>query len=184
MRCARFVGALVGLCFLLQILSAGAQSLAEAARKEAARRKALEEQGVQAKVIVGNPIGTPAARTGGNSGTPPLRDSTARSKASRSQPSLAALRATLQRLDREIAYGEERLKQLRSKLESARWQLPPAGRISRRSVGSPAPERLRSQIQELEAKVSHMRRERQETYENGRKAGYLPGELTGKGIIP
>jgi len=29
-----------------------------------------------------------------------------------------------------------------------------------------------------------LRRERLETYDAGRKAGFLPGELDGKGLIP
>jgi len=36
---------------------------------------------------------------------------------------------------------------------------------------------------ELEAKLKRLKQERLEAYETGRKAGYLPGELDGKGII-
>jgi hypothetical protein len=69
-------------------------------------------------------------------------------------------------------------------MESERWQLPKVGKISRGSNNTSARERLRVQIQELEAKLKHWRRERFETYESGRKAGFLPGELDGKGIVP
>ena len=44
--------------------------------------------------------------------------------------------------------------------------------------------RLREQIEELEIKLKYMREERRENYEMGRKAGYLPGDLEGKGIVP
>jgi hypothetical protein len=69
-------------------------------------------------------------------------------------------------------------------MESERWQLPKVGRITRGSNGTSTRERLRFQILELEAKLKHWRRERYETYESGRKAGYLPGELDGKGLVP
>ncbi len=93
------------------------------------------------------------------------------------------LRATLQKLDREILRGEERLTLLRARMESARWQLPKVGKISRSNNASLS-ERLRVQIQDLEAKVRQWRRERYETYDVGRKAGYLPGELDGKAVTP
>ena len=44
--------------------------------------------------------------------------------------------------------------------------------------------RLQAEIEELELKLKQLRRERAETFDDGRKAGYLPGELEGKGIIP
>jgi hypothetical protein len=43
---------------------------------------------------------------------------------------------------------------------------------------------LQREIDELESKLKRIRRERQEIYEEGRKAGFLPGELDGRGLIP
>lgn len=185
MRCPRLFAAILALLCLSQISFSDRQSLAEAARKEAERRKALEQQGVEDKVIRANPA--PEA-PGGNRGmpapAPPSHGSPSRGRSSKSQASLQLIRTTLQKLDREIQLGEDRLALLRTRMESEKWQLPKVGKVSRGSNNASARERLRFQIQELEAKLKHWRRERLETYETGRKAGFLPGELDGKGIVP
>ncbi len=177
--------AAVALICLTQVGLAAPQSLAEAARKEAERRKALEQQGVEGKVVTAAPA--PAARRA--EPTAPERRVTPRSGADqaespRSRVSLRPLRTALQKLDRDIRQGDERLSGLRARLEAEKWKLPRVGRSSRVSANSSASEKLRSQIQELEAKLKRLRNERYDTYETGRKAGYLPGELDGKGIVP
>ena len=43
--------------------------------------------------------------------------------------------------------------------------------------------KMRWQILELEGKLAGMRRDRIDTFQAGRKAGYLPGELEGRGIV-
>ena len=164
---------------------ASGQSLAEAARREAERRKALERQGVEGKVIVFNPEpSVPNQLSRKPSRPPPARASPSRAGSSVGQKPLLSLRSNLQKLDREIAQGEEKLKLLRSRLQAEKWRIPNVGRISRNSNSSLAQERLRSQIEDLEVKVKYWRRERSEIYENGRKSGFLPGELDGKGIVP
>ena len=180
----RFFIAAVAILTFTQISFAAPQSLAEAARKEAQRRKALEQQGIEGKVINSDP-GRPSAKDSraDDSPAPAARETAGRMRAPRNQPSLHALRATLQKLDREIQHGEERLALLRARMESEKWQLPKVGKISRGNNTSRR-DRLRFQIEELEAKVKLWRRERYETYDAGRKAGYLPGELDGKGIMP
>jgi hypothetical protein len=42
---------------------------------------------------------------------------------------------------------------------------------------------MRWQILELEGKLAGLRRDRVDTFQAGRKAGYLPGELEGRGIV-
>jgi hypothetical protein len=169
---------------LSQISLAGQQSLAEAARREAERRKELERQGVEGKVVLSEAARVaPGCNRGGSAPALVTREGSSRVRSSKG-PSLQALRTTLQNLDREIKYGEERLALLRVRIESEKWQLPKVGKISRRSNNTSAQERLRLQMQELEAKLRLWRRERLEAYERGRKAGFLPGELDGKGIVP
>jgi uncharacterized protein (UPF0335 family) len=43
---------------------------------------------------------------------------------------------------------------------------------------------LREEIEDLELKLKRLQQERSEVYAEGKKAGFLPGELSGKGIIP
>jgi len=43
---------------------------------------------------------------------------------------------------------------------------------------------MQDQILELQSKLKRLRQERLDIYEAGKKAGFLPGELDGKGIIP
>ncbi len=161
------------------------QSLADAARKEAERRKMLERQGIEGKIIShdaekqrGEDNRSEAALTvpkGKNLGQAP---------SSRNLRGLESLRATLQKLSRDIQHGEERLRLLRSRVESERWQIPKVGRVSRGGNSSSSADRLRIQVEDLEAKLRHWKRTRSELYESGRKAGFLPGELDGKGIVP
>ena len=170
---------------LSQVSFASPQSLADAARKEAERRKALEQQGIGAKVVSGESAremerskrAVPEPRL-------PPGESAGRAGVTRSQVSLRSFRTTLQKLDLDIRHGEERLSILRARLEAEKWRLPKVGKLSRGGAGTSAYERLRIQIEELETKMKGWRRERYETYEAGRKAGYLPGERDGKGIVP
>jgi len=161
-----------------------AQTLADAARKEAERRKELEDRGVEAKVI--NTVGPAAASTANVMVSKPGAGpkATIAPTAAKSRRSAEWFRAEIQKQDREIRRSEERLTVLRARAAAERWALPRVGRTSRASPRSSAEERLRSQIQELELKLSRLRRERLETYDAGRKAGFLPGELDGRGIVP
>ncbi len=167
---------------LLQLSHARPQSLADVARREAERRKALERQGIEGKVISSNAAPATEQRTETN--MPASRTGSSPARSSREQNTVRALRARVQKLDLAIQHGEERLTVLRARMESERWQLPKVGRISRARTGDTARERLALQIRELEAKLRNWRRERSQTYESGRKAGFLPGELDGKGIVP
>jgi hypothetical protein len=170
------------------IVAAGnlsAQSLAEAARKEAERRRQLEEQGIEAKVIQG---GVRSRGSGGSVTTftrePEAKGASAPLKEPRGRVSASTYRRLLQKLDREIAECEERQAGLKRQADAEKWSLPRAGRPGRRAGTQSPQERLRKQAAELDARLRRLRLERMEAYEAGKKAGYLPGELDGKGIIP
>ncbi len=161
------------------------QSLADIAREEAERRKQLEQQGIEGKVVEAN--GVDPARDGNITISKAPSASAQRSQRSDSEKdrtSVRGYRAALQKLDRTIRQDESRLEKLRTRLHDERWAPPKVGRVSRRSGATDSQDRLKREIDELQAKVNQMRLERAEVYDKGRKAGFLPGELDGKGIIP
>ncbi len=160
------------------------QSLAEVARREAERRRELDRQGVEAKVIDGS---SPQLAPNGNLSTsspasgPRARDDPAGS-AGRGRP--RSYRTRIQRLDREIRSAEDRIAVLQERLRKERWALPKVGRLSRSSGAATSQERLQGQIRDLEGKVKQLKRERREVWDEGRRSGYQPGELDGKGLVP
>lgn len=159
-----------------------AQSLAEAARKEADRRRSLEEQGVQAKVIDNAGV---ARVSNGNITTSIVRPSESKAVLHPSpKRSPGSIRTTLTRIDREIWETAEKLKSVRARADAMRWASPKTGRITRHRAREPAEERLQSEIANLELKLERLRKERFDAYAAGLKAGFLPGELDGKGITP
>lgn len=177
------------LTLLIQIASVvpsylPAQSLAEAARREAERRRELDRQGVEAKVIDGN---TPQLAPNGNLSTSSpapgygAPDDLERS-VGRARP--RSYRTRIQRLDREIRLAEDRIAALKERLRKERWALPKVGRLSKSSGAATSQERIQGQIGDLEAKVKQLRRERREVWDEGRRAGFQPGELDGKGVAP
>ena len=164
---------------------ASGQSLGDVARREAERRKSLEQQGVSAKVIqeadlskigAGGNLGifSPAP---GNKPRPP-------SSLSGERGSPAPFRNKIQKLERETRQTQEQLAELRARVARERWAPPRVGRLSRSARSPVSEERLRSQTRSLETRLNYLRQERSETYDAGRKAGFLPGELDGKGILP
>lgn len=72
---------------------------------------------------------------------------------------------------------------LRARADAERWTSIKTGKGSRGSAISSAAEQLRWQISELELKLADWRRERSDVFQAGRKAGYLPGELDGRGTL-
>ena len=159
------------------------QSLSEAAQKEAERRKNLDRNGVGAKVIEEHDL-SQAALKGNVSVSSPAFSSKPASREPVAKAKVQPYRKALQKYDREIRQNDEKLKALRSRLQAERWALPKAGKISRSGDSEASQEKLKSQIQDLELKLVQMRRERLETYDAGRRAGFLPGELDGKGVMP
>jgi chromosome segregation ATPase len=177
---------LILLCLIVASLpsSLAAQSLAEVARREAERRRELDRQGVEAKVIDGD-----AARLAPNgnvitsSPAPGIREpDDRREPASRDRS--RSYRSRIQRIDREIRSAEDRVAALRERLRKERWALPKVGRLSRSSGAVNSQERLQGQISALDSKVKQLRRERREIWDEGRRAGFQPGELDGKGLTP
>jgi len=167
--------------------NAGAsQSLADLARKEAERRKALQEQGVVGRVVAPDDL---PGRTG--SGRMTVSDSGTSARAAQSDagsPSnrgkADAYRTRLQNLDRQIREDQEQLRLLEQRMAAERWAPPRAGRIARNQKSGSAYEDLRWKAEQLQARLSRLREERRRVYEEGRKAGFLPGELEGRRITP
>jgi hypothetical protein len=162
------------------------QSLADVAREEAERRKGLEQQGIEAKVIEGDitrlaPNGNLSTST---LPSPAPKKTKPSSDSGKSPSSIRSFRSALQKLDRTIRQDQERLDSRRARLQAEKWALPKVGPVSRGGGSADSQARLQVEIGELESKLKRMRRERSEIYEEGRRAGFLPGELDGKGIIP
>jgi hypothetical protein len=174
----------IGPCILIGLLAATgcAQSLSEAARKEAERRKQLEEEGISGKIIAPpepaalgeNP--SASVRAGPVSQKPPSRSNTG----SRAR----SFRTRLQKFDRDIQATQERIAAVKAQLDSDRAAPIRLGQ-SRSSGGAGSTQRrLQAQLEQLQSKLERLRLERLKTYGEGLKDGFLPGELDGHGIIP
>lgn len=168
---------------LLAVL--GMQSLSEVAREEAARRQILDQQGIEAKVIEGDaaswvPNGNVTQWT--PSASPPSRKNSTNASPN---PGARIYRNALQKLDKAIREEERRLESKQERLQSSRWALPKVGPLtSARSRTAETRVKLQSEIEEIQEKIKELQREGREIYEAGIKAGFLPGELDGKGIVP
>jgi len=160
------------------------QSLADVAREEAERRRLLDQQGIEGKVIDVGEVkeGNGAVSTGPESPVP--RSGSGKPVDREERKSLRSFRTALQKLDRAIRECEDRLESRRVRLRSERWEIPKSGRGSRRASSQNSQGRLREEIEDLELKLKRLQQERSEVYAEGKKAGFLPGELSGKGIIP
>ena len=174
------------MCCLALLFIFDVQSLVDVAREEAERRRLLQEQGIEAKVIEVNAVNP---EPDGNMSIPERRPdvrekSSAQSNSPKGQSSALRYRSTLQKLDREIQQAEERLKSKQARLQSERWALPKTGRISGRSRTKDSSSRLKAEIEELQIKLKLLQNQRFEAYESGKKAGFLPGELDGKYYVP
>jgi hypothetical protein len=154
-----------------------AQSLADAARKEAERRKALEKQGIPSKTIIQK--GLPQLSTAAEKPTGPRAPATGGKRLSATH-----YRTALERLQNDIARTRERLDAARKRFEAERSMPFRLGRNGSQTGSSLNQQKIQVQLQELESRLSRLQEERRKTYDEGRKAGYLPGELDGKGITP
>lgn len=162
------------------------QSLADIAREEAERRKRLDMQGVEAKVMDQIPE-QPAPESPPELSAPDLRGpekAKTPSRTPKSSASVQGYRTALRKLDQAIRKDQQRLQSMRSRLHSEKWGVAPTARISKGGTSEQSRNRLEADIQELELKLKELRRERSEIYEEGRKAGFLPGELEGRGVVP
>lgn len=173
-------------CCLVLLFSFYLQSLTDVAREEAERRRRLDEQGVQTKTIDGNAVGQVLR---GNVSTSTESGMTPKAKpalpvTAKSQASLPGYRTSLQKLDRAIQQTEARLASKQASMRSGKWANPSSGMASSQNQAKDAQGRLQAEIEELQLKLKQLREERFEIYEAGKKAGFMPGELDGKGIIP
>lgn len=162
------------------------QSLADAARREAARREKLERLGFEEKVIEGNgKCSIPAGNVSVFEPTDIKPGNTARTPFSpKDRSSLRVYKSKLQKLDGNIRKREARLEKLQDRLESLRRENLRIGNFAGFSRNEKSRNSLEDQIEELRVDLKLLRKERAEVYDSGRKDGFLPGELEGKGIIP
>jgi hypothetical protein len=174
------------LCSLVFLLMFNMQSLVDVARDEGERRKRLEEQGIEARVIDGNAAGL--ARQGNiTTSTEPAASvhmPSVRSDPLKGQESVRSYRSALQKLDRAIQQNEAQLAAKRARMQAEKRANFKSGKASKGSGANDPQSRLQAEIEALQIKLKQLRDERFETYETGKRAGFLPGELEGKGIIP
>ena len=170
-------------CCLILFAALGTQSLSDVAREEAERRRLLDEQKIEAKVIEGD-----AAQWAPNghvtqgipSAVKPSRENTGK-PSPKSNANARSYRSALQKLDKAIREEERRLELKQKRLEKSRWVLPKVGPLtSSRSRTTDSREKLQDEIEEIQGKITQLRQERMERYEEGKRAGFLPGELEGK----
>ncbi len=161
------------------------QSLAEVARKEAERRQKIDEQGIRVKRIESADLQTIAPGGTISISFPESRPASSNTPVAKAEPrpTLRSFQTRLQKSDRDIRQDEEKLKLLRARADAERWAGTKTSKGSRGSGSAAAQDPLRWQILELEAKLAGLRRDRGDTFQAGRKAGYLPGELEGRGIV-
>ena len=72
----------------------------------------------------------------------------------------------------------------RARMQAEKWANLKSGKSSRGNGAENQQSRLQAEIDALQIKLKQLRDERFEVYEAGKRAGFLPGELEGKGIIP
>jgi len=157
--------------YALFLMLLSLQSLSELAKKEAERRKLLDQQGIEAKRIDQRDLSGRGNVT--LSSPPPKVPSTEPEK----KPSLERYRTQLRNLDSGIRRDEERLASLRKRLEIEKDAPVRLGRRGRSTTVETATKRLENQILELEIRLKRLREDRLKTYDAARKAGFLPGEL-------
>jgi predicted RNase H-like nuclease (RuvC/YqgF family) len=173
-------------CSVILLVAFNMQSLVDVAREEAERRKRLEEQGIAAKVIDGNALGSGrrANITTSTELDAKPKESPARSDPGKGQASARSFRTALQKLDRAIQQNETRLASMRARLQAEKWVNPKNGKTSSRGLTKNPQSQLQDEIDDLRFTLRQLRDERLEVYEAGKKAGFMPGELEGRGIIP
>lgn len=167
---------------IMVLLCSGAirsQSLEEAARREAERRRQLDEKGIAGKVISELPASTAAANVTTSApvysrASPPAAASKAGASA------LKSCRATIERLDRQIREGQDNLDLLRRRLDAARREDAEMWRPSRSAASRGRTQQVREQVAAAEARMRRLREERLAAWDRCRRAGFLPGEIEGR----
>ncbi len=173
-------------CILL-LFTLNTQSLVDFARQEAERRRQLEQQGVHGKVIEGN--GEHLAPDSGNLSTSTetgvtRETASGRQDTEKDQASLRRFQTALRKLDREIQRTDSRLASLQARIRAEKWENVKTGRSAGRSRTKDSRSKSQAEMEKLQAKLKELHDERFEVFEAGRKLGFLPGELDGKGMMP
>jgi DNA repair exonuclease SbcCD ATPase subunit len=167
-------------CCLVLFVVLGTQSLSEVARDEAARRQLLDQQGIEEKVIEGE-AATWAPNGNVTQWKPsatPIPKEYSKSPSPKGSSSPSNYRNSIQKLDKAIRQEEKRLELIQERFEASRWTLPKVGPLkSTRNRTTDERAKLQAEIEEIQEKIKELRRERTEHYEEGKKAGFLPGEL-------
>jgi predicted nucleic acid-binding Zn-ribbon protein len=108
----------------------------------------------------------------------------ARSDPAKGQASLRRYQSALKKLDREIKKTETSLASKRARLRAEKSAPIKMGRSSGSGKTRNLQSQLQNQIEELQIKLKQLRKERLDVYDSGKKAGFLPGELEERGLIP
>jgi hypothetical protein len=160
------------------VAAAGSQSLTEIAKKEAERRRLLDQQGIEARKIEQENVPGLASKGSVSLSSLPGSGPPARLPAQTGRkPSLEQYRTGLRTFDAEIVRSEERLGALRKRLDLEKDAPIRLGRGVRPGAAGNSKAKLQSQIQDLEIKLKRLRTDRLKLYDTARKAGFLPGEL-------
>lgn len=171
-------------CCLTAFLFLGMQSLSEVAQKEEARRRLLEQQGIEGKVIEGEAAQWAPQASVSQWDVPASPRASSPAAETALPVSDRQYRQALQNLDKAIRQQEKLLETRRTRLEKLRRAPPGFGRSAARNAAAERVAQLQAAIEDAQEKIEELRRERAEKYEEGRKAGLLPGELDGKGVVP
>jgi hypothetical protein len=158
----------------------------DVAREEGERRKRLEEQGIEGRVLDENAAGLarPGNITTSTERAAPVHMPSVRSDPLKGQGSVRSYRSALQKLDRSIQQNEAQLTAKRARMHAEKRANFKSGKASKGAGANDPQRRLQAEIEALEIKLKQLRDERFESYEAGKRAGFLPGELEGKALIP
>jgi len=177
---AKCFAAILWTIYVAMPISLPAQSLAEAARKENERRRSLEERGISGRVIEQHDTKQLGLNGSLSVFAPVQATPRAEKPAAIERGAPNSFRKALQDLDREIRQAEDRLALLKEKITTERRAPPVLTRSSRSNSRALSTDRLQDDVREWELKLKRLRQDRFDTYNAGRKAGFLPGELDGK----
>jgi hypothetical protein len=171
-------------CCAVVFIVFGMQSLVDIANQEAERRKRIDQQGIEVRVIEGNAVPSDSNVNVTEWTDPPdtLPKASTKNASAKDKASARSFRTAIQKLDRAIRQNKDRLEARRARLQSERWATPKTGKSSNGRRASDSQSKLQAEIEELQSKLKELRRERAEIYEEGKKAGFLPGELDGHGM--
>jgi predicted RNase H-like nuclease (RuvC/YqgF family) len=162
------------------------ESLVEAARREADRREEIERLGIEERIVQGNG-GCYSGEGNVSVFSPPANQAKKQQVSVSSQKNrgnLRQYRSELRKRDKAIRKDETRLEKLQDRLQELRRKNLRLSDLSKIAGNEDSQDRTRGEIEELREALKLQKRERAEIYDAGKRDGFLPGELDGKGIIP